>query len=294
MRVFVTGATGWIGAALVPDLLAGGHDVVGLCRSEASAAALVAAGGTPRRGSLEDLDELRAGADDADGVVHLGFIHDFTQYEAANQTDRNAIAAIGEVLAGSDRPFVVASGATVSPSGGPATEDDPPTPGHPRSEAAQLTVALADRGVRSSVVRLPPTTHGEGDQGFIRMLVDVARQHGASDYVDDGRNRWCATHRTDAARVFRSALEESTAGATWHAIAEEGIPTRTIAQAIGRQLAVPTTAIPHADATEHFGWLGTVWSFDVPSTSDRTRRALRWEPTGPTLLEDLEAGHYLR
>jgi nucleoside-diphosphate-sugar epimerase len=292
MRVFVTGATGWVGSALVPSLLASGHEVIGLARSSSSADALVGVGAGVLRGSLDDLDVLRAGAADSDGVVHLAFNHDFDQYEAANQGDRDAIATMGVALAGSDRPLVIASGVATTATGRPSTEDDPADPGFPRSAASALTLDLATQGVRSSVVRLPPTTHGTGDAGFIRWLVDIARDKGVAGYVGDGTNVWPATHVSDAARVFQSALEVGAAGSVWHAIAEEGVPTRAIAEVIGRHLSLPVASIDPAAAMDHFGFLGMIWGGDLPTSSALTRARLDWHPTGPTLLEDLETGSY--
>ena len=292
MRVFVTGASGWIGSAVVPELIGAGHQVVGLARSDASADALVAAGADVRRGSLEDIDSLREGAADSDGVIHLAFIHDFNDYDDANQTDRAAIEAMGAVLAGSNRPLVIASGVATTAVGRPATEDDQPAPEFPRSEASVMTVELATRGVRSAVVRLPPTVHGRGDEGFITMLIQIAREKGVAGYVGDGTNRWPAVHRSDAARVFHLALEQAPAGAVYHAVGEEGVPTRAIAEAIGRHLDLPVESIPAEDAMTHFGWMGLIWAVDVPTASAWTQAQLGWQPTGPGLLEDLEAGHY--
>ena len=292
MRVFVTGASGWIGSAVVPELIGAGHDVVGLARSDASADALDAAGAEVLRGSLEDLDSLREGAAKSDGVIHLAFIHDFTQYDAANQADRDAIAAMGAVLEGSGRPLVIASGVAAVAVGRSATEDDPPAPEFPRSLASVMTVELAERDVRSSVVRLPPTVHGSGDEGFIKMLVDIAREKGFATYVGDGSNRWPAVHRSDAAPVFHLALEHASPGSTYNAVGEEGVPTRAIAEAIGRHLHLPVESIEADGATAHFGWLGVIWSIDVPTSSALTQERLGWKPTGPTLLDDLDAGHY--
>jgi len=292
MRVFVTGASGWIGSAVVPELIGAGHDVVGLARSDASADALDAAGAEVLRGSLEDLDSLREGAAKSDGVIHLAFIHDFTQYDAANQADRDAIAAMGAVLEGSGRPLVIASGVAAVAVGRSATEDDPPAPEFPRSLASVMTVELAERDVRSSVVRLPPTVHGSGDEGFIKMLVDIAREKGVAGYIGDGSNRWPAVHRSDAAPVFHLALEHASPGSTYNAVGEEGVPTRAIAEAIGRHLHLPVESIEADGATAHFGWLGVIWSIDVPTSSALTQERLGWKPTGPTLLDDLDAGHY--
>jgi nucleoside-diphosphate-sugar epimerase len=292
MRVFVTGASGWVGSAVVPELLEAGHHVVGLARSDASAEVLAAAGAEVQRGSLEDLDSLRQGADKADGVVHLAFIHDFEHYEAANQADREAIGAMGAVLAGSDRPLVIASGVATAARGRPATEEDPPSSDFPRSQAATMTLALAEKGVRSSVVRLPPTVHGRGDNGFIAMLIAIAREKGVAGYVGDGANVWPAVHRSDAARVFRLALEHPAAGSVWHAVGEQGVPTRSIAEVMGRHLDLPVGSIAPDGAGAHFGFIGLIWGMDAPTSSALTQETLRWQPTGPGLIEDLEAGHY--
>jgi nucleoside-diphosphate-sugar epimerase len=294
MRVFVTGASGWVGSAVVPELIEAGHHVVGLARSEGSADALAGAGAEIHRGSLEDLDSLYQGAAKSDGVIHLAFIHDFSQYEAANQADRQAIETLGSALEGSDRPLVIASGVATTAEGRPATEDDPPAPDFPRSEASRMTVAWSDRGVRSSVVRLPPTTHGRGDNGFIPTIIGIAREKGVSGYIGDGTNRWPAVHRADAARGFRLVLERAPAGSVWHAVAEEGVATRTIAEVIGRHLDIPVISIDPADASDHFGWMGAFWAVDVPASSKLTQQRLDWRPTGPGLIEDLEEGHYFR
>jgi nucleoside-diphosphate-sugar epimerase len=294
MRVFVTGASGWVGSAAVPELINAGHHVVGLARSETSADALTAAGAEVLRGSLEDLDSLRDGATKSDGVIHLAFIHDFNNYEAANQTDRQAIATMGAVLEGSDRPFVIASGVATTARGRPATENDPPAPDFPRTPSATMTVALAGNGVRSSVVRLPPTTHGRGDNGFVPTLIGIARDKGVSGYIGDGSNVWPAVHRSDAARVFRLALEQARAGSVWHAVGDEGVPTRTIADVIGRHLDIPVTSIAPEGAGEHFGWMGVFWAINAPASSELTRARLGWQPTGPGLVEDLEQGHYFQ
>jgi nucleoside-diphosphate-sugar epimerase len=292
MRVFVTGASGWVGSAVVPELITAGHDVVGLARSDASADALELAGAEVHRGSLDDLDTLRDGAAKSDGVIHLAFVHDFAQYEAANETDRRAIAAMGEALEGSQRPLVIASGVATTAVGRAATEDDPAAPAFPRSRAAEMTLALADKGVRSSVVRLPPTTHGRGDHGFIATIVGVARDKSVAGYIGDGSNVWPAVHRSDAARVFRLALEDAPAGSVYHAVRDEGVPTRTIAEVIGRHLGVPAVSIAAEDAPAHFGWIATFWGIDVPTSNLLTRERLHWEPTGPGLIDDLEEGHY--
>ena len=295
MRVFVTGASGWVGSAVVPELINAGHDVVGLARSNESADALLAAGAEVHRGSLEDLESLHEGAAKSDGVIHLAFIHDFSQYDAANRADRLAIEAMGSALEGSDRPLVIASGVATTARGRPATENDPAAPDFPRSAAATATLALAEKGVRSSVVRLAPTTHGRGDEGFVPIVINIARDRGVSGYVGDGSNRWPAVHRSDAARLFRLALEEGSPGSVWHGVAEEGVSTRTIAEVIGRHLDLPVESIPSERAGEHFGWMGLFWGgIDAPTSNALTRERLGWAPTGPSLIEELEAGHYFQ
>ena len=294
MRVFVTGASGWVGSAVVPELINAGHHVVGLARSEVSANALAVAGAEVHRGSLEDLDSLQEGAAKSDGVIHLAFIHDFNHYEAATETDRKAIEAMGAALEGSDRPLVIASGVLTTAEGRPATEEDPPAPRFPRSLAATMTLALADKGVRSAVVRLPPTTHGQGDHGFISTIIGIAQEKRVSGYVGDGSNVWSAVHRSDAAQVYRLAVEQAPAGSVWHAVAEEGVPTRSIAEVIGRHLDIPAVSIASEDAAEHFGWIGAFWAANAPASSAMTQQQLAWHPAGPGLLEDLEQGHYFR
>jgi nucleoside-diphosphate-sugar epimerase len=291
MRVFVTGASGFIGSAVVSELIDAGHQVVGLARSDSSAQAVEAAGAQAHRGDLENLASLRAGAASADGVIHLAFNHDFTDYTGAAETDRRAIETLGEVLAGSDRPFVVTSGLAGFSVGRTMTEDDAVDPDSPRaSERAAL--AFTSRGVRVAVLRLPPSVHGEGDHGFVPRLIDIAREKGISAYPGDGSNRWPAVHRFDAARLFRLALESAPAGARLHAVGDEGVPVREIAGAIGRHLALPVTGIAPEEAFDHFGWLGAFFSMDVPASSILTRELLGWQPTRPGLLEDLEQGHY--
>jgi nucleoside-diphosphate-sugar epimerase len=305
VRVFVTGASGWIGSALVPELLSGGHLVVGLARSDAAASRLRALGAEVQRGDLGDLETLGAAARAADGVVHLAFNHDTAfsgGFAGAADLDRRAVETLGEALAGSDRPLVIASGTLGLAHGRTATESDGRGPdpeaaalgGGPltRLGTAQLALALADRGVRSSVVRLPPTCHGQGDEGFISMLVEIARNRGVSGYVGDGSNRWPAAHRTDAARLFAMALERAPAGAALHAVAEEGVAIRDVAEAIGRHLELPVGPVDEELADEHFGFLAWPLRIDGPTSSTETRERLGWQPTGPGLLADLEAGHY--
>lgn len=302
MRLFVTGASGWIGSAVVPELIAAGHQVVGLARSDAAAAALIAAGATVQRGTLDDLDRLRRAAADSDGVLHLAFKHDIAfagDFQGAADADRRAVETFGAALAGSDRPLVIASGTLGLAPGRVATEQDGQSPdpalgGGPatRQGTAQVTLALASRGVRSSVVRLPPTVHGDGDPGFVAMLVSIARDQGVSGYIGDGSNRWPAVHRLDAARLFRLALEQAPAGSVLHAVAEEGVPVRAIATVIGHQLDLPVGAIAAEDASAHFGFLASVLGVDSPASSALTRAQLTWQATHPGLIDDLEQGHY--
>ncbi len=304
MRIFVTGASGWIGSGVVPELLSARHEVIGLARSDASAAALVAAGVEVAPGSLDDLDTLADVAAKSDGVIHLAFKHDlaFTgDFVGAAEADRRAVEVIGDSLAGSDKPFVIASGVLGLSPGRLITEAD----GHEgfagaahgsgpstRLATAEVTLALASRGVRSSVVRLPPTCHGDGDNGFMATLVAIARSTGVSGYVGDGSSRWPATHRLDAARLFRLAVEEAPAGTTLHAVAEEGVATKDIAKAIGRGLDVPVTPIAPVDADQHFIFLAAFLGLDSPTSSAATRERLGWVPTRPGLIADLDEGHY--
>ena len=295
MRVFVTGASGFIGSAVVPELIGAGHEVVGLARSDSSAAALIAAGAEVRRGDLDDLDGLRAGAADSDGVIHLAFIHDFSDLAGAAQTDRIAIETLGAELEGSDRPLVIVSGMIGLPPGRVITERDMPESaeaGGPRLAGTQAALALAGRGVRSSVVRLAPTVHGAGDHGFIATLIGIAREKGVSGYIGDGSSRWPAVHRLDAAPLFRLALEHAPAGSVLHGVAEEGVPTRRIAEVIGRHLDLPVVSIAPDDAAGHFGWLGSFFGADVPASSKLTRERMHWQPTHSGLIDDLDQGHY--
>ncbi|MFG6199959.1 SDR family oxidoreductase [Nonomuraea sp. JJY05] len=291
MRVFVTGATGFVGSAVVRELVEAGHQVVGLARTDEAAAALRAAGAEPHPGSLDDLAGLRDGAAAADGIIHLAFVHDFANFEAANQTDRRAIAALGEALAGSGRPFVITSGTGLLPPGRVGTEADEPGTHSPRGAAEQVALSFVERGVRVSVLRLP-LVHGEGDPGFVATAIGVAHAKGVSAYVGDGDHRWSSVHRLDAARLYRLALEEAPAGARLHAVAEEGVPVRDVAGVIGRRIGVPVTAITAREAGEHFGWLASFVTLDMPASSALTRKLLDWRPSRPGLIADLNAGHY--
>ena len=273
MRVLVTGATGFIGSAIVKELIAAGHQVLGLARSDASAASLAAVGVEAHRGALDDLDSLRSGAAAADGVTHTAFVHDFSDYAGAGETDRLAVEAIGETLAGSDLPFVITSGITVLEQGHLAKEDDVPDLGSAsaiRIPSEEAVLAMASRSVRTSVVRLPTSVHGDGDRAFVPALIDIARKKGVSAYVGDGSNHWPAVHRLDAAHLFRLALEKAPAGSRLHGVADEGVPVRNIAGVIGRRLNLPVAAIAAEDAENHFGWLAQFISIDAPASSALT------------------------
>jgi len=295
MRVFVTGASGWIGSAVVPALIGAGHQVVGLARSNASADALAAAGAAVHRGALDDLDGLRAGAAASDGVIHLAYIHDFSDIPGAAQTDLRAIETLGAALEGSGRPLVIASGTLGLAPGRVATEQDAPDShsiAHPRIAGARAALSFAARGVRSSVVRLSPSVHGEGDHGFVATLIAIARDKGVSGYIGDGANRWTAVHRLDAAQLIRLTLEAAPAGSVLHGVADEGVPARAIAEVIGRHLNLPVVSIPPEEASDHFGWLGRFFAADSPASSALTREWLGWQPTHPGLIADLDQGHY--
>src|SRR5579863_1711463 len=292
MRVFLTGATGFIGSAIVRELIDAGHQVLGLARSDAAAQSLVAAGAAVHRGSLEDLESLRSGAAAADGVIHTAFIHDFSNYGPAAEADRRAIETLGSALAGSDRPFIVTSGTLlVQRQGSLATEEDAHNPNFPR-KSEEAALALAAQGVRASVLRLPPSVHGNGDHGFVPRLISIAQEKGVSAYIGDGLNRWPAVHRLDAARLYRLVLEKGTAGASYHGVADEGITTREIAEAIGRGLNLPVVSKSREEAAAHFGWIAMFFAMDGPASSTQTQERLGWRPIQPGLIADLNAEHY--
>jgi len=295
MRVFVTGASGWIGSATVDELLGAGHQVVGLARSDHSAASLEAKGVTVLRGDLDDLDALRRGTADADAVAHLANKHDWNNPAESNRAERAAVETLAEALAGSDRPFVLAAGVAGLAQGRPGTEADPSPavgPDSPRGGSENLALDYVDRGVRTISARFAPTVHGVRDHGFIAYITAAARRHGVSAYVGDGSAAWSAVHRSDAARLVRLGLEQAPAGSRLHAVAEEAIPTREIAEAIAEALGIPVTSIAPEDAVEHFGFIGRFFALDMSASSNRTRELLDWNPTGPTLIEDIKAGAY--
>ncbi len=305
MRIFVTGASGWIGSAVVAELLGAGHRVIGLARSEASAQVIEAAGATVNYGNIDDPAGLAKAAADSDGVIHLAFQHEVAfggDFAAAAAADRRAVEAMGAALTESDRPLVLASGMLGLAAGRVATEGDGLVPdagtrANPvglRSATALLALSLRGVGVRSSVLRFPPTVHGDGDNGFMATLVGIARQRDVSGYVGEGTNRWPAVHRSDAARLARLAVEAAPAGSVLHAVGDEGVPFREIAEVMGRHLGVPAVSVLPADAAEHFSFLGHLVALDSPATAAVTQELLGWEPTGPSLLEDLEQDHYYR
>ena len=323
MRVFVTGATGFIGSAVVRELIGHGHQVIGLARSDAAAAALAAAGATPHHGSVEDPDSLRRGAADADGAIHTAYFHQFSHAGLATRlravlggsprrivprflaatiaTDRTAIATIGQAL-GPGRPFVSTFGTLSLPAGRLATENDDPVPdgaasagaGAPRGATEQVVADLAGRGVRASLVRLPPIVHGDGDHGFLPQIIGYARKYGVSGYAGDGRNRWPSVHRLDAARLFVQALEDGQPGARYHGVADEGVPFIDIATAIGRHLALPVAAATPEQVTKRFSFLAWFIGVDNPTSSALTTDRLGWKPTEISLLDDIEQGTYFQ
>lgn len=286
MRIFVTGATGFIGSAIVQELLGAGHQVLGLARSDSGAKALAAAGVDVHRGSLEDPSSLKRGAAAADGVIHTAFIHDFTDFAANAQTDKLAIEAMAAALAGTGKPFIVSSGCL-----GLRTEQDSPLPDFPRKSEQTAFAAVAE-GVRAMVVRLAPSVHGHGDHGFVPSLIKLAREKGFAIYVGEGQNVWPAVHRLDAAKLYRLALEKGSAGARFHGVADSGISIRELAAVIGRRLNVPAVSKTPEEAVELLGFIGHALSLGGPSSSEFTRECLGWHPTQPGLIEDLEQGSY--
>ena len=295
MNIFVTGASGWIGSAVTDELLANGYAVTGLARSDASAAALEAKGVAAHRGSLDDPGSLAVAAKAADAVIHLAFNHDFDHYDAAGRTERAAVNAMLEALEGSGKAFLFASGAAGAAPGRTATEEDPSPfhgPDSMRGGSENLALSHADKGVRPVALRFPIVHGRDGDPGFVTYLAQVARKHGVSGYIGDGSNRWASVDRPDAARAVRLALEKAPAGFRAHAVAEEGIPTREIAEALGKRLDLPVRSISPDDAPAHFGWMAMMFGLDGATSSEITRKTLGWDPTGPTLMEDIAAGAY--
>jgi nucleoside-diphosphate-sugar epimerase len=295
MRVFVTGATGFIGSAIAQELQAAGHRVLGLARNDAAVARLEAMGVEAHRGALADIDRLVAGATACDGVIHMAFIHDFSAYGASVEADLRAVDAMTRALEGTGKPFIGTCVTALLAVGRLGTEADAPTPGtagHMRAASEAKVLAAAAIGVRSSVVRLPPSVHGAGDRGFVPMLIDVARRTGFAAYIGDGENRWPAVHRSDAARLYRLAVERAKPGSRLHGVAEQGVPMRAIAEAIGRGLGLAVRSLTPDEARAHFGWMAGFVAIDNPSSSELTRQALGWQPSGPGLLEDLRDSEY--
>ncbi|PBI79675.1 3-beta hydroxysteroid dehydrogenase [Ewingella americana] len=296
MRVFVTGATGFVGSAVVQELLRAGHQVLGLARSDASAQALTDAGADVHRGSIEDPDSLTSGAAQADGVIHTAFIHDFSKFLENCEKDRRAIGALGAALKGTDKPLIVTSGTALVNTGRLATEKDLPDPQgqNPRVASDLAVAALAEQGVRVSLVRLPPSVHGAGDHGFVPMIIAMAREKGESAYPGEGENRWPAVHRFDAAKVFVLALEKGAQNAIYHANSEEGVPFREIATLIGKHLNLPVVSKNGQDLTAHFGWFTHFASLNNPTSSQITRDILGWTPAHADLLTDIDTAGYFK
>jgi nucleoside-diphosphate-sugar epimerase len=291
MRIFVTGATGFVGSAIVPELIGAGHQVLGLARSDAAAASLTAAGAGVQRGSLDDLESLSKGASAADAVIHAGFIHDFENYAAAAQTDKRAIETIGAVLAGSGRPFIVTSGTALTAPGRIATEEDAANSTFPR-KSEEAAASASTKGARVSVLRLPPSVHGVGDHGFVPLLIRIAREKGVSAYIGEGLNRWAAVHRLDAAHLYRLVLETGSIAPRYHAVADEEVPFREIAQVIGRRLNIPVVSKSPEEAADHFGWFAHFVGLDCPASSVWTQGQLGWSPAQPSLIPDIDQPGY--
>jgi nucleoside-diphosphate-sugar epimerase len=291
MRIFVTGPTGFVGSAIVRELIGAGHQVLGLARSDAGAALLASAGADVHRGSLEDLNSLRSGTASADAVIHAGFHHDFSNYAAAAEMDRLAIETLGAALAGSARPFIVTSGTAVANPGGIATEEDAANSTFPR-KSEEAAAAAAARGAHVSVLRLPPSVHGDGDHGFVPLLIRLAREKGVAAYVEDGLNRWPAVHRLDAAHLYRLVLENGLTAQRYHAVADEAVPFREIARVIGRRLNIPVVSKSREEAAEHFGWFAHFAGLDCPASSTTTQQQLGWRATQAALIPDIDRPSY--
>jgi nucleoside-diphosphate-sugar epimerase len=295
MRIFLTGATGFVGSAIAQELIRSGHQVLGLARSDATAKSLVQRGAEVHRGDLEDLESLRAGALMAQAVIHTAFNHDFSKFQASCETDRRVIEVLGAALEGSKRPLIVTSAIGILPRRRLATEETGPASGpsaHPRAASEEAAAAVAARGVRVSIVRLPPSVHGDGDHGFVPIVIRVAREKGASVYADEGRNLWPAVHRLDAAHLYKLVLEKGVAGARYHAVAEEGVQFRDIAGVIGRRLNVPVVSKNADEAAKHFGWFAHFAAMDIKASSHQTRRQVGWHPEQAELLVDLDRPNY--